>query len=261
MVSVFGFVQFEFGFLLGPADGRYLVRPDPDGPLDAVLILSTLGAPERRRLRGRRGQSVDEAQPEPVPTSRASVVRAEPFGTRRGGRRLARGAARRRGRLAAELAAAQRSLNRALAAQRAAAADPYVPEVVGRARAGGAARLRQRAGAGRGPLTPRRWSCRAAARAHKRSMEAPEERFAALLGGRERAPLGRGARAARPRGPGRGPRPRGRAGGARGAGGADGGAAGSGRSWASIAVRSAKRPTPRSAESSHRPRWRRWTAR
>ena len=27
----FGFVQLEFGFLLGPADGRYLVRSEPDG--------------------------------------------------------------------------------------------------------------------------------------------------------------------------------------------------------------------------------------
>ena len=51
----FRFVQLEFGFLLGPADGRYLVRPPAPTSWRRVLALRTLGAPERRLLRGRRG--------------------------------------------------------------------------------------------------------------------------------------------------------------------------------------------------------------
>ena len=186
----FGFTQLEFGFLLGPADGRYLVRSELDGPLEAVLILTTLGAAERRRLRGRRGKSVDELEAEPVPTARVSVVRPEPFGSRE---EAAGWLAELRGdedAVAAELAAAQQVLNRALAARRAAAADPYAPDV-STARA-----LVARIGYGSGQaLTEGRhaeaWELpRGGDRRARRSMAAPDERFAALLGGREQAPLG-----------------------------------------------------------------------
>ena len=40
-----------------------MVRPGPDRPLEAVLVLGTLGAPERRRVRGGRARPVDEALP------------------------------------------------------------------------------------------------------------------------------------------------------------------------------------------------------
>jgi hypothetical protein len=182
-------VQVEFGFLLGPPDGRYLVRSDADRPLEAVLVLSTEGAPERRRLRGRRARTIEEAEPEPVPTSRATVVRPEPFGSpeeaaawlaRLGGNEDA---------AEAELHGGIRTLNRALRAHRAATADHHVPEV------GPDNALVARVGYGVGEevaegrfgealeLRPRQ-------RRVKRSMEAPEERFAALLGGRERALVG-----------------------------------------------------------------------
>ena len=72
----FGFVQLEFGFLLGPPDGRYLVRRAADALVEAVLVLGTLGAPERARLERGGPRAVDEAEPEPVPTSRATVVSA-----------------------------------------------------------------------------------------------------------------------------------------------------------------------------------------
>jgi hypothetical protein len=72
-------VQLEFGFLLGPPDGRYLTRLRPGGPTEAVLVLATLGSPERRRLARRRARAVKAADPEPGPTSRATVVRPEPF--------------------------------------------------------------------------------------------------------------------------------------------------------------------------------------
>ncbi len=166
------------------------MRSSPDRPLDAVLVLSTLGAPERRRLRGRRGRAVDEAEPEPVPTSRASVVRPEPFGSREeAGAWLATV----RGNDSAtteELERALRVLNRALRAFRAATADPWLSELSAE-RA-----LVARIGYGRGEAVAEgRFGealelPRAAARRVKRSMEAPEERFAALVGARERALAG-----------------------------------------------------------------------
>ena len=65
--------------MLGPPDGRYLVRSEASVATEAVLVLGTLGAPERHWLRDRRPREVDATAPEPVPTSRASVVRPEPF--------------------------------------------------------------------------------------------------------------------------------------------------------------------------------------
>jgi hypothetical protein len=173
-------VQLEFGFLLGPPDGRYLVRPAADALVESVLVLSTLGAPQRARLGARRARAIEDAEPEPVPTSRATVVRSAPF------RSPAQAAAwLANADLDSERDAAIAVLNRALRAQRAAAADPYVGEVSSE-RA-----LVVRIGYGSGDEVadgrygeavelPRTGSRRA-----RRSMEAPEERFAALLGGRE----------------------------------------------------------------------------
>jgi hypothetical protein len=185
--ALFGFVQLEFGFLLGTPDGRYLTRAEPDGPTEAVLVLSTLGAPERRRLGGRRARAIEEAEPTPVPTSRATVVRPEPFDAR--AEASAWLAALRDDREAAltERDAAVRVLNFALRAQRAARADPYIADVSGERS------LVARIGFGRGDaVAGGRFAealelPRAAARRVTRSMEAPEERFAALLGAREQA--------------------------------------------------------------------------
>jgi hypothetical protein len=119
---------------------------------------------------------VDEAEPEPVPTSRATVVSATPLSSPGGWLADLD--------LDAEVESALAVLNRALRAHRAAAADPYVAEV-SRERA-----LVVRIGYGSGDeladgrFTEARELPRSGRRV-KRSMEAPEERFAALLGGRE----------------------------------------------------------------------------
>ena len=167
-----------------------MVRAGPEGPLDAVLVLGTLGAPERRRMRGRRARPVDEVGPEPVPTSRATVVRPEPFGSREeAGAWLATLRANDSA-MEEELDEALRVLNRALRAHRAATADPWLGEVSAE-RA-----LVARIGYGRGEaVTEGRYGealelPRAGARRVKRSMEAPEERFAALLGARLEALVG-----------------------------------------------------------------------
>src|ERR1700759_763875 len=74
---LFRFSQLEFPWALGPPDGRYVVR-DRAGDASHVVVLSTLGAVERRRLRGRRARRKAEAEPDPTPvaTARATVIDA-----------------------------------------------------------------------------------------------------------------------------------------------------------------------------------------
>ncbi|HEV7847431.1 MAG TPA: hypothetical protein VGO83_14350 [Thermoleophilaceae bacterium] len=125
---------------------------------------------------------MSEAEAEPVPTARATVVRSTPFATDEDASGWLAQAD-----LDAELSAAVVTLNRALHAHRVAAADPYATEV-SLARA-----LVARVGYGSGDAVAdgRYGEARevplGAGRRRRRSMEAPEERFAALLGGREQA--------------------------------------------------------------------------
>jgi hypothetical protein len=162
------------------------VRQDADEEPEAVLVLGTLGAPERRRLRGRRGRDVDEAQPEPVPTARATVIRAQPFASREEADRWLAGLRGAPDRAADEVDRAAGVLARAVHAHRVAAADPGVPE----AHPGHALVIRIGFGSGEAVADGRfasAWEPPRAAPRTKRSMEAPEERFAAILGGREQA--------------------------------------------------------------------------
>jgi hypothetical protein len=152
-----------------------------------VLVLRTLGAPQRRLLGGRKGKSVDSAGPEPVPTSRATLVAPEPFG---GGEDEGRAwLADLRGdkdRAAEQLDRAVRRLNRVLHAQRVATADPYAGDVT----ADRALIARIGYGSGEEAADGRfaeAWELPRERRRTRRSMEAPEERFAAILGGREQA--------------------------------------------------------------------------
>ncbi len=181
----FPFVQLEFGFLLGPRDGRYLARAAAGEDPERVLVLATLGAPERRRLlKGRRTVAQEAvAEPTPVPTSRVTVISPKAFPSREAAaewlERLRKGPEG-----PAEVAAGVSVINRALHAYRAAEADHSARDV------GPHQALVVRVGYGDGEAVaegryeeawelpdPRRGPPR-------RSMEAPEERFAALLGAR-----------------------------------------------------------------------------
>jgi hypothetical protein len=123
---VFRFTQVELPWALGPPDGRYLLRYLTDHPGAApshVLVIATLGATERRGLRGRRGRQV-QAQPEPEPasvtTGRATVIDvAEPFADERDAARWLSGAGE------DDLEEGLTVLNWALYAFRLATADPY----------------------------------------------------------------------------------------------------------------------------------------
>lgn len=149
-----------------------------------MLVLSTLGAPQRHRLRGRRGKAIDAAAPEAVPTSRATVVRAAPFVDETAARAWLRDARGDDQVADAEVEDALRVLNRALHAHRAARADPYARDVSPDT----ALVLRIGFGPGEAVAEGRygeAWELPHERRLVRRSMEAPEERFAAFLGGRD----------------------------------------------------------------------------
>ena len=156
------------------------MRPSADALIESVLVLSTLGSPERRLLSRNKRRSVETAEPEPVPTARATVVRAIPFPSKSEAAEWLAQAD-----LDEEVESAVLLLNRALHAHRVATADPYVTEVS----AERALVVRIGYGSGEAVAEGRYGECvelpRTARRRAKRSMEAPEERFAALLGGRE----------------------------------------------------------------------------
>jgi len=148
--------------------------------VESVLVISTLGAPERRRLGRRRPKAISDAEPHAVPTTRTTIVRAAPFSGEEEAAEWLAGLD-----LDEELAAGVAVLNRALHAHRVARADPYATEVSPE-RA-----LVARVGYGSGDdvadgrFGEARELPAEGRRRARRSMEAPEERFAALLGGRE----------------------------------------------------------------------------
>lgn len=151
-----------------------------------MLVLATLGAPQRRTFRGRRGRTVSQAEPEPVPTARVTVVRAQPFASAEDAARWLEGVRGDEEAREAESDDALRRVNAAIRAQRVAAGDPYLREVS----LAQALVLRLGYGPGEGLADGRfmeAWEPPAERRATRRSMEAPEERFAALIGARERA--------------------------------------------------------------------------
>ncbi len=173
--------------MLGPPDGRFLVRAPGSDQLERVLALNTLGAPERRMLRGRKGRSIDQAEPEPVPTARATVIRPQPFEDEAEGERWLEALRGSGDRLEDELDAAVSVLNRAVYSHRCAQADPYARDV------SVASALVVRLGYGPGEAVAEGrfgagWELPRSGTRVQRSMEAPDERFASLLGGRE-APL------------------------------------------------------------------------
>ncbi len=138
-------------------------------------------------MRDRRGRSVQEASPEPVPTARATVVRSAPFTSADDASGWLGGLRADSDALDEELQSAVMVTNRALHAHRIATADPYVPEVS----ADRALVVRVGYGSGDEVANGRYEEAielpRESRRRARRSMEAPEERFAMLLSGREEA--------------------------------------------------------------------------
>ncbi len=184
--SLFRFSQFEFPWLLGPPDGRYLLRAegaDPDSPPTHVLVVAMLGAPERRkRLQRSQRQAQPEPEPTPVSTGRATVIDlSASFEDERAARDWLSGAGE------SELAGHLAVLNRALRGFRLVTADPYL-NPVRREQA-----LVARIGWGAGEqVADGQWSEAVelearAGRERRLKVLQPQARLAAMMNGRERA--------------------------------------------------------------------------
>lgn len=104
---LFVFVQFDFPWTLGPADGRYLLRSRADGEPERVVVLQTLGEPAAPASR--------VTLVDPVSLAAESQARAWLDDVERDGRRAVEDA----------LALA----NRVVYLHRIAAADPYAHEL------------------------------------------------------------------------------------------------------------------------------------
>jgi hypothetical protein len=79
-MPIFGFVQMDFGALLGLTEGRYIVRP-PTGDErveESVLVVQVAGAPVAKLFARRRPKSASEA-PAELPLTRITAVRPGPF--------------------------------------------------------------------------------------------------------------------------------------------------------------------------------------
>jgi hypothetical protein len=207
--QLFVFIQLEFPWTLGPADGRYLLRRSEDGEPERVVVLGTLEPPRRplgapaapgrggvwlpRRLRERSRSVPAGPNPAPVSTTRVTVIDPISLSAESQARAWLAELDRER-----EVGAAVTVVNRVIHSHRIAAADPYVHEVsasqalVIRAGWGEGEQVADgrwlharglpwqdgRAGGGgsaasrRGPGRDRSWALR------------PQERLAALLGAR-----------------------------------------------------------------------------
>jgi len=120
--QLFLFVQAELPGELGPPDGRYLLRRDPDAEPERVLVLETVDAPRRHgRLAARRRPPVEpQPEPEAVPTARVTAIDPVPVSAERQARAWLEqlDAVHEAGALVA-------TLNRVVQAHRIAAADLY----------------------------------------------------------------------------------------------------------------------------------------
>lgn len=183
---LFLFVQMEFSWELGPADGRYLLRTGAGEEPERVVILETVGATPRRGRLGARRRPPVEPEPEPttVPSTRATVIDPVSVSAERQARAwLAQLDVER------ESHATAATLNRLLFAHRIATADPHVGAL------SPTQALATRAGWGEGEqVAYGQWRHARELRFHERRTRRsaalrPQERFAALLGAREEALL------------------------------------------------------------------------
>jgi hypothetical protein len=173
-------------------DGRYLVRGEGAEERQRVLVVATLGAPPpapRRRRKPKAEQPGGE--PAPLPLTQATAVRAhEPFEAEPEAARWLAGAAASEEAVEALVDEGIGLLNRALHAQAAASADPHGAET----RPERAVAVRIGYGSGEALAAGRfaeaqRIDPRGGSGSRRRQREEelrPQERLAAVLGGRER---------------------------------------------------------------------------
>ncbi|HEY0317876.1 MAG TPA: hypothetical protein VGC49_06235 [Solirubrobacterales bacterium] len=191
MGKLFGFAQLDFAGPLPLADGRYLAR-DTDAGGESVLVVRTLGAPapaSRRRRRPRRADPDAEARP--LPLARATAIRAfAPFASEEEAERWLEQASEAEDTTDVLVADGIGLLNRALHVHALAGADPHAHELTPER----AVAVRIGYGSGEetaeGLFTAARevdvWAAGASRRRRRQEDLRPQERVAAVLGGRER---------------------------------------------------------------------------
>jgi hypothetical protein len=189
LTRLFGFAQFDFPGRLAVADGRYVLRNDDQ---ERVLVIETLGAPPptgRRRRKPREAQADDT--PAELPLARVTIVRAfEPLADEAAAESWLEAVGEDEETVDRLLKEGIDDLNRALHAQAIAGADSH-PQAVTPARA-----VAVRIGFGSGEqladglFTEARRvdpGLRPGSRRRQRDEEMrPQQRVAAVLGGRER---------------------------------------------------------------------------
>jgi hypothetical protein len=187
LAALFGFVQFDFAGELPLADGRYLSR---DAGGESVLVVRTTGAPRPPARRRRRARAAEpEATAAPLPLVRATAIRAfAPFASDEEARWWLEEATEADDTVDVLVAEGIGLLNRALHVRAVAGADPHANQLAPE-RA-----VAVRLGYGSGEETAegafaeaRELDVRAAASRRRRRQEElqPQERIAAVLGGRE----------------------------------------------------------------------------
>jgi hypothetical protein len=188
---LFGFVQFEFAGPLALPDGRYLVRDQFADGAETVLVLRTLGAPRPPSRRRRRPRAADpDAEQQPLPLTRATVIRAfAPFARPDEAERWLDEACEAEDSADVLVSDGVAMLNRALHAQNVAAGDAHGQHVIPER----AVAVRIGYGSGEetadGLYTAARevdvWASGASKRRRREEDLRPQERVAAVLGGRE----------------------------------------------------------------------------
>src|SRR5262249_42876857 len=89
--QLFVFLQLEFPWVLGPADGRYLLRDGPEATAERVVVVESLSAGQASAsiggpagwMIGRSSRRERDAEPEPDPapvaTTRVTVIDPVPL--------------------------------------------------------------------------------------------------------------------------------------------------------------------------------------
>lgn len=184
-------MQFDFPGALGVPSGRYLARDGSGEEGQRVLVVETLGAPPPAPRKRRSKQVESGEEPEPLPLTRVTAVRAqEPFESADEARRWLEETVSDEDSVEAAMAEAIDLFNRALHAQTVASADPRGTEVdaeravVARIGHGSGKEVADGRFTEAKALDPRTAS---SSRRKRREDELrPQERLAAIVGGRER---------------------------------------------------------------------------
>jgi len=185
---LFGFAQFDLAGALPLADGRYVVRDEGE---ETVLVTETLGAPAPSRRRRRRPRESDaNATPATLPLARVTVVRStDSFATEEDATRWLEATTGDEALADTLVATGVATLNRALHVHAVVSSDPHQPAVS----PDRAAAVRIGYGSGE-QVANGEWTAAheldvhggASRRQRREDTLRPQERTAAVLGGRER---------------------------------------------------------------------------